>query len=236
MELSREKESLLKIQEIDLKLDQIEDGLEKAPQKQRIVAAKMKLAEGEKRLALIEAARNDLQQRVDALQLEIDDFSTRMKAHQATMQGSSDHREVESLSKELGVLLKQKEKRENEGMKLMEKRSELGEALVDTNEKLERFKELEEREMASLKEYYAKLKAVRSALLQKRAELSSAVDEETFKNYEKIREAKGGIGLALYEDGKCGGCQVLLPLAQRNELELSEGRVLCPSCKRLLII
>jgi len=236
MALTKEEQSLLEIQEIDLKLGQVNDSLEKAPHKQRIAAARAKITEGEKRLALIETARADLEKKISDLQTEVDEFSERMKIHQATMQQSSDHREVENLSKELETLLKQKEKRENEGMNLMEKRAELGDALSDTSGKVEKLKQAEADEMASFKEYFAKLKAVHSALVAKRNELLTSINKENVELYEKVRGVKNGIGVALYEKGKCGGCQVMIPAAKRVEIETAEGIVTCPSCKRLLVV
>ncbi|MCL2403207.1 MAG: C4-type zinc ribbon domain-containing protein [Coriobacteriia bacterium] len=236
MALTKEEQSLLEVQEIDIKLGQVSDGLEKAPHKQRIAAARAKIAEGEKRLALIEAARADLEQKTSELQVEVDEFNGRMKTHQETMQQSSDHRAVENLSKELETLLKQKEKRENEGMNLMEKRAEFGSALTDTAEKVEQLKKIEADEMSAYKAYFTKLKAVHDALMVKRKELLSNVNEETVDSYEKVRKSKNGIGVALYENGKCGGCQVMIPMAQRSAIEAAEGIVTCPSCKRLLIV
>ncbi|MCL2438408.1 MAG: hypothetical protein FWC99_04920 [Coriobacteriia bacterium] len=236
MALTKEEQSLLEVQEIDIKLGQVNDGLEKAPHKQRIAATRAKIAEGEKRVVLIETARTDLEKKISDLQVEIDEFSERMKIHQATMQQSSDHREVESLSKELETLLKQKEKRENEAMTFMEKRAEFDEVLADTSEKIEQLRKAEADELASFKEYFAKLKAVHTALTEKRNELLASISEENIESYEKVRAAKNGIGVALYESGKCGGCQVMIPAAKRAEIETVEGIVTCPGCRRLLVV
>jgi len=236
MGLTKEEQSLLEIQEIDIKLGQVNERLEKAPHKQRITATRAKIAEGKKRLALIEAARAELDKKTSDLQAEVDDFNERMTAHQATMQQSSDHRAVANLSKELEVLMKQKEKRENEGMNLMEKRSDFGEAHKDTSDKVEKLQEIEAREMAAYKEYFNELKTAHTALQAKRAQLAESVSADNFEKYEKVRAAKNGIGIALYSDGKCGGCQVMIPAAQRTAIETAGGIVTCPSCKRLLVV
>jgi len=236
MALTKEEKSLLEIQEIDIKLGQVNEGLKNAPHKQRIAAARAKIAEGEKRLELIDAARADLEEKISVLQAEVDDYSERMNAHQETMQQSSDHRAVENLSKELEALMKQKEKRENGGMKLMEKRSELGDARANTTEKLDQIKAVEAREMEAYKEYFAKLKAVHTALTAKKDSLVPNIKKENFDRYEATCASKNGIGVALYSDGKCGGCQVMVPAAQRAQIETAGGIVTCPSCKRLLIV
>jgi predicted nucleic acid-binding Zn-ribbon protein len=236
MALTKEEQSLLAIQEIDIKLGQVSDRLENAPHKQRITTLRAKVAEGEKRLELIENARTDLEKKVNALQLEVDDFNERMQAHQASMQKSINHREVEGLSKELETLMKQKEKRENDGMKLMEKRSNFGDALTDTAEKTQQLKAVEVRELAAYKEYYQELKAVYDVLQEKRKELLANVDATTMKKYEQIKLLKNGIGVALFDADKCGGCQVMIPAAKCAEIETADSIVTCPSCKRLLVV
>jgi len=236
MALTKEEKSLLEVQEIDIKLGQVNESLKNAPHKQRIAEARAKIAEGEKRLALIDAARADLEEKITVLQTEVDDYSERMKVHQETMQQSSDHRAIENLSKELEALMKQKEKRENGGMNLMEKRSELGGAKENTAEKVDQLKAAEAREMEAYKEYFAKLKAVHTALTAKRNSLLPDIKKENLDRYEATCASKNGIGVALYKDGKCGGCQVMVPAAQRAEIETAGGIVTCPSCKRLLIV
>jgi len=236
MTLTKEESSLLEIQEIDLKLAQVNERAEKAPHKQRIAATQAKIAEGKKRLTLIEAARADLEQKVSTLEAEVDELSQRMKSKQAEMQQSSDHRIVGNLSKELETLMKQKEKRENDGMKLMEKRSEFGEAHKDTTGKIEQLEAIEARELAAYKEYFAELKAAHDALKAKRESLMANVGKDNLAKYEAIRAAKNGIGVALYSYGKCGGCQVMVPAAKRAEIETAGGIVICPSCKRLLVV
>jgi len=236
MALSREEQSLLALQDTDLKLSQLEDQFEKAPYKQRIALARQKIAEGEKRLAAITMARDELEAKISELQEEIDDFSARMNLQQAKMQNSSDHREVETLARELESLIKQKEKRENEGLGLMEKRSAFGESLRDTEEKLEQLREIEAREMAAYKELYQKAQEAKTLLQARRAEYLPEISPQTVARYEKIRATKNGIGVALYHDGKCDGCSVMVPFAQQAAIENAETLSICPSCKRLLVV
>jgi len=236
MSLTKEELSLLELQELDLKLGQINEKFEKAPYKQRIVATRAKITEGEKRIALIEAARTELDKKITASQEEVDVLTGRMKAHQEIMQNSSDHREVEALSKELESLMKQREKSENQGMNLMEKRSEFGEAQKDTAAKVEQLKEIETRELEAYKQYFTEVKAAHNALNEQRSKLLPAISKDNLLRYENIRTTKHGIGVARYSEGKCGSCQVMVPAAQRAEIENSGGIVTCPSCKRLLIV
>jgi len=236
MGLKKEEASLLEIQEIDIKVAQLTEKAEKAPHRQRVMMTRAKIAEGQKRLELIEAARGELESKITVLEQGVDDFNRHMKSHQKLMQGSSDHREVQNFATELESLMKQKEKRENEGMNLMERRAEFGEAHKDTADKTNQLKEVEAQEVAAYEKYFAELKETHKELTARRAELAENVKPANLERYEAVRDAKNGIGIALYENGKCGGCQVLVPDAQRAEIEFARGLATCPSCKRLLVV
>jgi len=236
MALTQEEKSLLDIQDIDLKLAQLDTQLEKAPHKQRIALMRAKAAEGQKRLALIEKASAELKKQATTLQDEIDELDQRMQIHQATMQQSSDHRAVENLSKELEGLMKQKEKKENTTLQLMEKRSEFDAAHDDTAAKTKQLQEIEAQELAAYKAYYQELKSARTTLLKEREVLAGNTSSAILARYEKTRDVKNGIGVSLYEAGKCGACSVMVPDAKRAEIETTAGIQACPNCKRLLIV
>ncbi|MCL2526481.1 MAG: hypothetical protein FWE46_05500 [Coriobacteriia bacterium] len=236
MALTKEEKSLLELQDVDLKLAQLNAKAESAPQKKVIAATQSKITEGQRRLSIIEAARSDLEGKISELEAEVDEFAARMKETQSSMQKSTNHREIENLSKELEKLLKQKEKRENEGMKLMEKRSEFGLAQIDTADKVQQLQIALDSEMQSYKKYFGQLKKEHSELQAQRSGLVADLSAQTLQDYESIRAQKNGIGVALYSEGKCMGCQVLVPAAQRVDIESSNGLARCPSCKRLLVV
>ncbi|MCL2379611.1 MAG: hypothetical protein FWC81_02330 [Coriobacteriia bacterium] len=236
MSLTQEETNLLGVQDIDLKLAQIDEQLTNAPHKQRVAAVRTKVVEGKKRLALIERARADLEQQITEHQSQIDELSKRMQAQQTTMQQSSDHRAIENLSRELESLLKQKEKHENTALKLMEKRSEFGAVYEDTAAKTAQLTEIEATELAVYKEYYQKLRMAQAAAEKQREALTVEISPTLLSRYEKTRDTKNGIGVARYSSGKCGACSVMVPDAQRSQIENATGIQSCPSCKRLLVL
>ena len=236
MPLKPEEKNLLVLQEIDLKLTQLLHQLENAPYKQRIAVLRAKISEGEKRLAVIEKARTDLEGKIMVLEDEVSEFNSRMSAKQSVLQKSVDHREVEALSRELESLVKQKDKRENEGIGLMEKRSAFGVAQRDTQEKLTRLRDVEAKEFAAYQQFIQKAQEMQTMLDGRRSELVDDISSDVLTRYERIRVAKGGIGVARYKYGKCEGCSVMIPVAQQAAIEGAEGITTCPTCKRLLIV
>ncbi|SEJ90630.1 hypothetical protein SAMN04488058_13310 [Deinococcus reticulitermitis] len=71
---------------------------------------------------------------------------------------------------------------------------------------------------------------------QERAELASQLDGRTLKEYDLIRKAKKGVGLAEVKGGRCSACNVVLPVNVQQKVAQSKlPPVKCPSCGRFLI-
>lgn len=69
-----------------------------------------------------------------------------------------------------------------------------------------------------------------------RAELVAGLDARTIKEYDQIRKAKKGQGLAEVKAGRCSACNVMLPV--NIQQKVAQGKlppVKCPSCGRFLI-
>lgn len=71
---------------------------------------------------------------------------------------------------------------------------------------------------------------------QERADLTAGLDARTVKEYDLIRKAKKGVGLAEVRGGRCSACNVVLPVNVQQKV--AQGKlppVKCPSCGRFLI-
>lgn len=69
-----------------------------------------------------------------------------------------------------------------------------------------------------------------------REELVGNLDARTVKEYDMIRKAKKGLGLAEVRGGRCSACNVVLPVNVQQKV--AQGKlppVKCPSCGRFLI-
>ena len=71
---------------------------------------------------------------------------------------------------------------------------------------------------------------------QERAGLVAQLDARTVKEYDLIRKAKKGVGLAEVRGGRCSACNVNLPVnVQQKVAQAKLPPVKCPSCGRFLI-
>jgi len=55
--------------------------------------------------------------------------------------------------------------------------------------------------------------------------------------YDKIRESSGGLGAALVQHGRCGGCRIELAGADRARVKSAapDEVVICEECRRIMV-
>jgi hypothetical protein len=77
----------------------------------------------------------------------------------------------------------------------------------------------------------ASTKRIRS----ERDALAAGIDAPLLKQYEQVRRARRGLGLAeVLDHQSCGGCSVRLPIHVIQKARSGRGVTRCPSCGRIL--
>lgn len=73
--------------------------------------------------------------------------------------------------------------------------------------------------------------------LAARAEMVTKIPEALIKLYERIREKNGGVGAALLQHGRCGGCTLQLTNEDMGQIRAAaaEEVLRCPECDRILV-
>jgi predicted nucleic acid-binding Zn-ribbon protein len=227
--------ALLQIQELDLQSAELQTSLEQTPHKDHILALRSKLREGKRRLEKLNKALAGYDLRITGLQTELDEVLGRIKTEQKKIEASADYREVDALTHELEALAKRKEAFEFKQLEHMEKRQSFARAVQDTQAKMDQLRTLEARQCAAYAEFKAKISSALSDIASRRAQTAAAIAPEDLLRYERIRDEKGGVGVALFRSGTCEACSVAAPVALRTEIEDSETFGQCPTCGRLLI-
>ena len=69
-----------------------------------------------------------------------------------------------------------------------------------------------------------------------REEKVTHIPRELLKPYEKVRQARNGIGVAAIKNNACQGCFMELPPQVISETKLGHRLVTCENCNRLLYI
>lgn len=80
----------------------------------------------------------------------------------------------------------------------------------------------------------AKLEQEISALMGERTQYTSRVEGRVLNNYDRVRSARGGIGIVPAVGGRCKGCNMVVPPQLYNEVQKTLAVQCCPSCHRIL--
>ncbi|MEK6705868.1 MAG: C4-type zinc ribbon domain-containing protein [Bdellovibrionota bacterium] len=99
-------------------------------------------------------------------------------------------------------------------------------------------KDQQERDIqaSSVSNHYAQIDTDIGELSKKRAELVSKIDPRVFTQYERVRNARGGLGIVPALNGRCKGCNMIVPPQLYNQVQKSTEIYSCPSCYRMLFI
>ena len=227
---------LLALQDVDANRRKVAEQIEALPQKRTVVALRAKQEEGSRRIDLIEEKAAEAITREKALGDDLAAVEARIAEEQAKIDETTDHREVAVLSTSLDTLAKRKDELENESLELLQKQQDLEGLRTDTQGKIAALSEREQAEIAAYREQAGVLKSELSALDAQRTELAGTLSPELLQRYDTLVTEKGGIVVVRFQKGRCLGCSIVPPTAQRALIEESDEIENCPHCRRLLVV
>lgn len=152
----------------------------------------------------------------------------------AKLQAARNEKESKAAQREIDVIRKNIQDREEETLKILEAIEQYRVAIESHSKE---FAELEEHLRDSEKEAQTRMNELESSIGQtdaQRKEIAGRISPKTFRLYERIHK-RFGLAVVSAMEGKCTGCHMEI-LPQRYN-ELIRGNVLhqCTNCFRILI-
>lgn len=227
---------LFQLQEMDKELDLIRDEQNRLPESLvAIRSARFALLE---QLARLEELILDLQRRYREGDLEIADFTQKRDQAKSDQNRAESAREQTQYENRIQQLSARIDELTEQTLPLLDEierlEAQVGEVKADLAE-LEIAWQLEE---TGNSQRIAVLQKQLSARVAERDELARVVPPAMLHEYETIRKAQKGIGIAqVLHSGssfRCGACQVQLPVHVAQKAHHPEKIVHCPSCGRIL--
>ncbi len=221
------------IQLKDLEIDRIEAEKKQIPPE--LTALLKTHAELKVKLQASQAIYDDLRKQVNSNELEIDSMSARRKAaSEASLSASSAKEASQYQNQELQFATRVQEL-EEDTMPLIEKLdtaetnlNELKTEMETLEPELEAMNQAEEDRVIAIEESTVNLKLERAVMVKE-------IPTSLLKQYEQVRRAKRGTGLALIVNSKrCGGCNMQLPIHVVQKAKKDGQVTRCPSCGRIL--
>ncbi len=231
--------TLLDVQELDVRLDQLRHRLANLPQTRE--------------LAVLSTVRAELAGLVRDAQIQIDDLTREQKKADADVEQVKARRARDQDRMDRGLVSNPKdlERMQQELVSLTRRISELEDAELDVMERLESAQAEQQR----LQRRLAEIDATSAELLESRdagaaeagEQMATATEQrrttaeglpaDLLALYEKIRKQKGGVGAAALLQRRCTGCSLQLNAAELGAIaKSSSDEVLrCEECNRILV-
>jgi len=227
-------DKLLAVQELDLEIDRLDRLVKEVPQE--LQAARANVQARVKELAGAKARMQQLRISVDQQELELKTLTQQRKSDEDRAKASDSPREISALQSRIDSLTAEISEREDSTLVLIEEWEQakelvkqLEQALPQHQKELEQLEELEQlRQTKMIKQ--------RAEFLAKRDLMAREVGPDLMRRYEEVRRGRRGLGVVrVKEGGRCGGCNMGLPIHIQQKVRQGASIVACTSCGRMLV-
>jgi predicted nucleic acid-binding Zn-ribbon protein len=153
----------------------------------------------------------------------------RLEGVQNTQEFQAINKEVDQLKK-LAVNLEEQSKKTNTDMDNLQKE------LTVLDEEYLKLKTERDAQASQVTGQSTKFDTEISTLVGERTQFTSLIDKRVLSQYDRIRGARGGLGIVPAIAGRCKGCNMVVPPQLYNEIQRGNDVHQCPSCHRILFI
>ncbi|MBO0829920.1 MAG: hypothetical protein J2P24_19280 [Streptosporangiales bacterium] len=230
---------LIDLQELDSTLDRLAHRRGTLPEIARAAELTDRLTKLRDEVVAAETNQSDLQREQRKADTDVEQVRTRASRDQQRLDtgGVASPKELENLQSEIGSLRKRQADLEEVELEIMERLEEAGSRVAE----LATERDAAESELSSVEaardEVFQQIDAEREQVAAERAGVAADVPDDLRTLYEKLRQQFGGVGAALLDGNRCGGCHLAL-----NPAELARVRgapddevVRCDECRRIIV-
>jgi predicted nucleic acid-binding Zn-ribbon protein len=230
--LKYQLDQLVKLQEIDLKIQEGEDGLARIPGQLKAAQSGMEEKTQKREAAKLEIQKlqNDRKQ----LELDVQGETDHMAKAKMKLPAVKTNKEYTAILHEIDAI-KEKisgfEDRELEIMEVLEEKEQVLPAIEsefkEEEKKYQEYKAKKETEAVRVKKELEEFKA-------QRQEVSRSLDPEWLRNYDRVAKGRDGLAVVSIKEGVCQGCFQGLRPQVIIDIKTSEKMHQCPECSRFL--
>ena len=227
---------LLDLQAVDTALAQLAHRKRTLPEIAEIDAAAREISALEDERVRAQVVVDDLDRDISRFEKDIDQVRTRKDRDQARLDAGAAMRELEGLQHELATLNRRQSELEDAEIELMEKRETADTTLTEVQGRLSAAND--RRDTAERRRDEAMSDIVKDEEFKKaaRGPLAADLPADLVALYDKIR-LDTGLGAALFQSGRCGGCRIELYGADlaRVKAAAPDDVVRCEECRRIMV-
>jgi predicted nucleic acid-binding Zn-ribbon protein len=230
--LKEQLKALENIQEIDHKIDNLRKNKGSLPA--ALKALDDQIAKVSASMQLKKSAISEVEKTQRQTSAALDLNKDRLARSMSRLESVQNSNEFQAAQKEIDQLKKQKESLDDQTKKSSSELEMLRQAMGEIEGSLGKFKEERDAQAATLTGQSGKMEEEIAALMQERAKHTPSVEPRLLTQYDRVRGARAGLGIAPAIAGRCKGCNMMVPPQQFNEIQRGSALHSCPSCHRIL--
>lgn len=231
-----EATDLLELQSVDLEILRATKRLEELPEKRAILELRGKLREVQTLHRKAEVLVKKLDAEIKVRGDEIAMIAEKLAAEQAKVMATTDHRAVQSITREMDGLRRRTDKLEMEQLQFAERAEKARGQIGAIEDHLGKLSTKEAELIEQFKKVGSEIQGEVSVLEARRTALTKRMADELVDRYESVRAAKSGVGVGRLEDARCSACRMDLPSERLHELLHGPDVGVCPQCRRLIVV
>ncbi|MET0417678.1 MAG: C4-type zinc ribbon domain-containing protein [Actinoplanes sp.] len=227
---------LLDLQAVDTALTQLAHRRKSLPELAEIDAAARELSALEDERVRAQVAVDDLDRDISRYEKDIEQVRLRKDRDQKRLDAGGALREIEGLQHELATLNRRQSELEDAELELMEKRETAQATLDEVKGRLAGATERRESAERRRDEALADIAKEAEFKTSSRGPLAADLPADLVTLYDKIR-LDTGLGAALFQSGRCGGCRIELYGADLARVKAADPDdvVRCEECRRIMV-
>lgn len=226
--------SLEHLQELDLKIDALKKNQNSLPASLKTLddsLNKVKFTLETKKNQVIELEKVQRQAQA-ALELNQD----RLSRSNSKLEAVHNSQEFQAATKEIEQLKKLNITLEEQGKKSKTDLANTSQDVGLLTEQVQKLQKERDDQASVLLGQDSQFKTDIASLVAERAQFTSKVEARILSQYDRIRAARGGLGIVPAVGGRCKGCNMMVPPQLYNEVQKGTTLHSCPSCNRLLFL
>lgn len=171
-------------------------------------------------------------------QLALSSLESKIQAQEKKLVGGSitNAREAQDMENHIASLKRDREKRDEDVLVLMEEDDALKSELAAIDAQRRKLEQDIASEQKFIDEEIVRFEELLTQVRSRRDEVAEAIDEDQMDTYQKLRKRKAGLALVELKLGACGGCGVTLPDVIASQVRDDEEIIQCPNCERILVV
>ena len=224
---------LIELQEVDLKLSEIEELRGNLPQE--VERLKLDLEETKQTLKESNKRIDEMNKSIREIESNISQADVKLKKYKEQLYAVTTNKEYDALTHEIETLQNAINESEDQTLGLMTERETNEEESKNSLALSEEIKQDLDSRTKELKKRIDETKSDETEYLKKREKITPNITKSMISKYERIRQAKNGRAVVPIVRGACGGCFHRLPPQLIVEVKKREKIINCEACGRVLI-